>query len=281
MNPATNTSASPVRPRLRDFLELVKFSHTIFALPFALSAMIVAARGLPSPRTIGWILVAMVGARTAAMGWNRIVDRDVDARNPRTQSREIPAGKVSVSQAAALVAVASVLFMFAAFQLSALAGWLSIPTLALLFFYSWCKRFTSLSHFVLGLCLGIAPAGAYVAVRGYTSVFQIEAAPIALCVAVMLWVAGFDVIYATMDADFDREAGLHSLVQKLGIGRRTGILTFAARPLCSAAVGLRRAGEFGRGLRDWRGRDRRVFDLRALAGFRARLEARQRGVLHR
>ena len=225
MNKATSNptspapASSPPRPRLRDLLELVKFSHTVFALPFALGAMLVAARGLPEPRVLGWILVAMIGARTAAMGFNRIVDRDIDARNPRTQGREIPAGKVSVAQAAILVVLASVAFIGAAWQLGALAGWLSIPTLGLLLGYSWCKRFTSLSHFVLGLCLGIAPAGAWVAVRGYTSLWQMEAAPVALCLAVMLWVAGFDVIYATMDAEFDQEAGLHSLVRKLGIPR--------------------------------------------------------------
>jgi 4-hydroxybenzoate polyprenyltransferase len=228
--PAPSTSASVSRPRLRDILELVKFSHTIFALPFALAAMIVAARGWPQWETFGWILVAMVGARTAAMGWNRIVDRDVDAANPRTQNREIPAGKVSVAQAAVLVAAAGAAFVFAAWQLNPLAGWLSVPTLAFLFFYSWCKRFTSLSHFVLGLCLGIAPAGAWVAVRDYASIFQMEAAPIVLCAAVTLWVAGFDVIYATMDADFDREHGLHSLVQKLGVARALG----AARSLHAA-----------------------------------------------
>ena len=215
---ATPTS-SPARPRLRDLLELVKFSHTVFALPFALGAMLVAARGLPETRVLGWILVAMIGARTAAMGFNRIVDRDIDARNPRTQNREIPAGKVSVTQATVLVVLAAVAFIGAAWQLGALAGWLSLPTLGLLLGYSWCKRFTSLSHFVLGLCLGIAPAGAWVAVRGYTSLWQMEAAPIALCGAVMLWVAGFDVIYATMDADFDQQAGLHSLVRKLGVAR--------------------------------------------------------------
>ncbi len=212
-------SSTPTSPRLRDFLELVKFSHTVFALPFALAAMIVAAHGLPSMRIFGWILLAMVGARTAAMGFNRIVDRDVDALNPRTQSREIPAGKVSVAQAASLVVLASGAFVFASFELGSLAGWLSLPTLGVLLGYSWCKRFTSLSHFVLGLCLGIAPAGAWVAVRGYTSIWQMEAAPIALCLAVMLWVAGFDVIYATMDDEFDKGAGLHSMVQKLGMAR--------------------------------------------------------------
>lgn len=207
------------RPRLRDYLELVKFSHTVFALPFALASMIVAAQkqsgsGLPPLRVVAWILVAMVGARTAAMGFNRIVDRDIDAANPRTSAREIPSGKVSIQQAAMLVALSAALFVFAAYQLNALAFALSIPTLCVLFFYSFCKRFTSFSHVVLGICLGIAPAGAWVAVRA-----QLELAPIVLALAVLFWVAGFDVIYATMDDEFDKNAGLHSLVQKLGIQR--------------------------------------------------------------
>ena len=205
------------RASLRDYLELVKFSHTVFALPFALASMLVAAHGLPHAAVVGWILVAMVGARTAAMGFNRIVDRHIDAVNPRTASREIPTGKVSVAQAALLVVFSAALFAFAAWQLNTLAFALAGPTLAVLFFYSYCKRFTSLAHFVLGFCLGIAPAGAWVAVRG-----ALEAAPVALALAVMFWVAGFDVIYATMDDEFDRAAGIHSLVQRLGIAGALG-----------------------------------------------------------
>lgn len=203
---------SSTRPNFRDYLELVKFSHTIFALPFALGAMLIAASGLPHWNIVGWILLAMVGARTAAMGFNRIVDRHIDAQNPRTANREIPAGKVKVWQAALLVIISSALFIFAAWNLNLLAFWLSFPTLALLLGYSYCKRFTSLAHFVLGLCLGIAPMGAWIAVRG-----KFELAPIALTLAVMFWVAGFDVIYATMDDAFDRDNGIHSLVQKWGI----------------------------------------------------------------
>ena len=211
MNPQTS------RTSLRDFLELVKFSHTIFALPFALAAMLVAQNGFPAWRIFGWILVAMIGARTAAMGFNRIVDREIDARNPRTRNREIPRGKVSVLQASALVVVSAWLFVFAAWQLNFLALILSLPTLGALFFYSYCKRFTHWAHFVLGLCLGIAPAGAWVAVTG-----KLEMAPCVLAVAVMFWVAGFDVIYATMDDDFDRAEGIHSLVQTLGIPKALG-----------------------------------------------------------
>ena len=208
----SQTSQPKPRATMRDYLELVKFPHTVFALPFALGSMLVAANGLPQARIIGWILLAMVGARTAAMGFNRIVDRHIDAQNPRTKNREIPAGKVSVAQASTLVIVSAALFVFAAYSLNTLAFALSLPTLAVLFFYSFCKRFTSLAHFVLGLCLGIAPAGAWVAVRGV-----LEPAPIVLAAAVMFWVAGFDVIYATLDAEFDRRAGIHSLVQKWGV----------------------------------------------------------------
>ena len=202
----------------RNYLELVKFSHTIFALPFALASMLVAAGGWPEARIFWWIVAAMVTARTAAMGFNRIVDREIDARNPRTQGRELPAGKVSLKGAIGLVLISSLLFFWAAWQINLLAFLLSPLTLATLFFYSFCKRFTSLSHFVLGLCLGIAPVGAWVAVTG-----RIEWAPCFLCAAVIAWVAGFDMIYATMDAEFDRAAGLHSMVTQLGVGRALGL----------------------------------------------------------
>ncbi|HVF84913.1 MAG TPA: UbiA-like polyprenyltransferase, partial [Abditibacteriaceae bacterium] len=156
--PSVSSHQSP-KSRLRDLLKLVKFSHTIFALPFALASMLVAQNGFPAWRVFGWILVAMIGARTAAMGFNRIVDRDIDARNPRTRNREIPAGKVSVGQASALVGFSALLFMVAAWQLNTLALLLAPVTLCALFFYSYCKRFTHWAHLVLGLCLGIAPVG--------------------------------------------------------------------------------------------------------------------------
>jgi 4-hydroxybenzoate polyprenyltransferase len=195
-----------------DYLELVKFSHTIFALPFALASMLIAQGGWPNRETIAWIIIAMVSARTAAMAFNRIVDRHLDAQNPRTQNREIPAGKVSVVEAAALVNIASWVFIFAAWRLGNLTFWLSFPALFVLFFYSYCKRFTSLAHLVLGLCLGIAPVGAWLAVRQ-----KFELPPLVLAAAIMFWVAGFDIIYATMDAEFDRKMGLHSMVQRFGI----------------------------------------------------------------
>lgn len=198
--------------KLGDYLELVKFSHTIFALPFALASMLIAKGGWPDKWTIIWILVAMVSARTAAMGFNRIVDRHIDAENPRTKNREIPAGKVSVAEAAVLVNFSSLIFLFAAFRLGTLTFWLAFPALFMLFFYSYCKRFTSLAHLVLGFCLGIAPVGAWLAVTQ-----KFAPAPLVLAAAIMFWVAGFDIIYATMDAEFDRKMGLHSMVQKFGI----------------------------------------------------------------
>ena len=202
--------------RLGDYLELVKFSHTIFALPFALASMLIAARDLPGhlpeKRIFFWIIVAMVTARTAAMSFNRIVDREIDAQNPRTQGREIPSGKVSVGEAAALFNFAALGFVLSAWMINPLAFWLSFPALFVLCFYSYSKRFTSLAHFVLGFCLGIAPVGAWIAVRG-----KIELVPIVLGAAIMFWVAGFDIIYATLDAEFDRKMGLHSMVQRFGI----------------------------------------------------------------
>ncbi len=215
----TTSTTEPFNPltTFKNYLELVKFSHTIFALPFALASMIVAANGFPPLRIFGWILLAMVGARTAAMGFNRIVDRDIDALNPRTRLRELPSGKVSLSGAWLLVVASSLLFCFAAWQINVLALILSPLTLAVLFFYSFCKRFTSYSHFVLGLCLGIAPVGAWVATRG-----QIGIPSGALCAAVLFWVAGFDIIYATMDVEFDKQNGLNSMVRKLGIARALG-----------------------------------------------------------
>lgn len=202
---------------VKNYLELVKFSHTVFALPFALASMLVAANGFPPMRIFGWILAAMIGARSAAMGFNRIVDRHIDAQNPRTQGRELPSGKVSLGGAVGLVVLASALFFFAAYQLNSLALWLSPLTLLTLFGYSFCKRFTSLSHFVLGLCLGIAPVGAHVAVTG-----RIDFASCVLAAAILVWTAGFDIIYATMDIEFDEGAGLHSMVRKLGVARALG-----------------------------------------------------------
>ena len=197
--------------RIGIVLEMIKFEHTVFALPFALISMLVAAKGLPAWSVIGWILAAMVGARTAAMGFNRIVDARLDAANPRTRCRAIPTGQVSIAAASALVVAAGALLVAAAYMLNPLAFALSPVALVVVLSYSYSKRFTSLSHLWLGLCLGIAPVGAWIAVRG-----RIELASIVLSAAVMLWTAGFDIIYSLQDVEFDRRMGLFSLPARLG-----------------------------------------------------------------
>ncbi|MGB9619713.1 MAG: UbiA-like polyprenyltransferase, partial [Armatimonadota bacterium] len=192
-------------------LEMIKFEHTVFALPFALASALVAAGGLPDWRTLGWILVAMVGARSAAMAFNRIADARLDALNPRTADRAIPRGLVSISSAWAIVIISTAMLVWAAYMLNPLAFALSPVALTAVMTYSYSKRFTSLSHLWLGLCLGIAPTGAWIAVRG-----AIEPQPLVLSAAVMLWTAGFDVIYSLQDLDFDRRIGLASLPARIG-----------------------------------------------------------------
>lgn len=199
--------------RAAALLEMIKFSHTVFALPFALTGMVLAARGLPSPAVVLGILVAMVGARTAAMAWNRIADAEIDGRNPRTAGRHLPAGLVHPLEAWALTAGGTVLLLAAARFLNPLCLRLSPLPLAVIFLYPYTKRFTSLCHFVLGLALAAAPLGAWVAVTGSWSW-----RPVPLAAAVLVWTAGFDVLYALQDFEFDRAAGLHSLPRRLGIG---------------------------------------------------------------
>ena len=201
----------PAAGLVGETLGLVRFSHTLFALPFALVGMLLAARGLPEGRVIFWILLAMVGARTAAMAFNRLADRHFDAANPRTAARALPAGRLRPGHAWALFAAAALLLVLAAWRLNPLALTLSPLALAILCGYSLTKRFTSWSHLVLGLSLAGAPLGAWIAVRG-----GIEAEAFLLGGAVLFWTAGFDVIYALQDLDFDRAAGLHSLPARLG-----------------------------------------------------------------
>ncbi len=215
--------------KLGIILEMIKFEHTVFALPFALISMLVAGRGLPEWRTIGWILVAMVGARSAAMAFNRIADAKIDAANPRTASRAIPTGIVSIGAAWVFTICAAGLLVWAAWMLNALAFALSPAALAAVMLYSYSKRFTSLSHLWLGLCLGIAPVGAWIAVTG-----QIGFPSMVLSAAVMLWTAGFDIIYSLQDLDFDREAGLFSLPARLGPARAL----LVSRMLHVAMIGL-------------------------------------------
>ena len=202
--------AGVLRP-LRTTLEMIKFSHTLFALPFALLAAFLAAGGWPRPATLVKILAAMVGARSAAMAYNRLADRRLDAANPRTASRALPAGALSVGFVRAFLAGSIILFVAAAASLNRLTLLLSPVALGLLFAYSYTKRFTALSHLVLGLCLGIAPVGAWIAVRG-----DLALLPVLLGLAVLFWTAGFDVIYALQDESHDRAAGLHSIPARLG-----------------------------------------------------------------
>jgi 4-hydroxybenzoate polyprenyltransferase len=209
------TDASPISrgwERLRVILEMIKFEHTVFALPFALMAAAVAAGGIPQARVLLWILVAMVGARSSAMAFNRLVDVEFDRRNPRTATRALAAGSLSAGQVWIFVLVSTALFLVASWQLNPLALALSPVALAVIWGYSYTKRFTSFCHVVLGLAIGIAPPGAWIAVRG-----QLDWAAVLLSAAVMLWVGGFDVIYACQDADFDRQEGLRSLPARLGI----------------------------------------------------------------
>ena len=200
-------------------LEAIKFQHSIFALPFALTGALLALRGakLESGEIawkLGWIIVAMVAARSAAMAFNRLVDAPIDARNPRTSGRALPAGTLSKRFAAAFVALSSAAFVLAAAQLNPLCLKLSPLALAIALGYSFTKRFTALSHLVLGTVLGIAPAAAWIAIRG-----TIDPPILLLSAAVTLWTAGFDIIYSCQDVEFDRSAGLRSLPVRLGIAR--------------------------------------------------------------
>lgn len=196
------------------YLSLVKFEHTIFAMPFALISLLVASNGRPGWSTLLWVVVAMVGARSAAMGFNRLVDRHIDAANPRTADREIPAGKVSVAGATVFVVISAAVLVLAAWMLNPLCFLLSPVALLVVLGYSYMKRVSALAHVVLGLGLGIAPVGAWLAVTGEFAAF-----PLLLCAGVLFWVAGFDTIYACQDAEFDRGAGLHSLASRLGVDR--------------------------------------------------------------
>lgn len=192
-------------------LEMIKFEHTVFALPFALMGAFLSARGVPDLATFAWIILAMVGARTCAMGFNRIVDREYDRLNPRTASRALPARTVKLSEAWTMVILAAALFFFACYNLNRLTLILSPFALGLTLFYSLTKRFTWLCHVVLGLALAFSPLGGWVAVSG-----SLQEYPYVLSMAVIFWVAGFDTVYACLDADFDAKIGLFSLPAHFG-----------------------------------------------------------------
>jgi 4-hydroxybenzoate polyprenyltransferase len=215
--------------KTRTTLEMIKWEHSIFALPFALTATLLAANGLPSLRTIVWILVAMVAARSAAMAFNRWADADLDAANPRTRGRAIPAGLLSRQFVLGFTILAALIFVLASAQLNRLTLYLSPLVLAVLLGYSYLKRVTRWSHLGLGLALGLAPTAAWIAVRG-----SLDPRILVLTAAVTLWAGGFDVLYACQDCDHDRAAGLHSLPQAVGIPAAF----WAARAMHLAMLGL-------------------------------------------
>jgi 4-hydroxybenzoate polyprenyltransferase len=215
MSPETHRKPN----RIRTLLEMIKFEHSVFALPFALTGALLAARygeGLawPSWRQIAWIIVAMVGARSAAMTVNRIVDVRYDRANPRTSNRALATGVLSIHFAWAFAFVSAAILVIAAWRLNRLALELSPVALAVLFLYSYTKRFTMWSHLVLGFCLGMSPAAAWIAVAG-----TLDWRMLILCAAVTLWVGGFDVLYACQDLEFDRRAGLYSVPKRFGVAR--------------------------------------------------------------
>ena len=206
---------STVIKNTRLTLEMIKIEHTLFALPFAFLGALLAANGLPALRQILWIIVAMVGARSAAMAFNRIADRNIDARNPRTATRAIPAGLLSVGFVWAFTILAAAVFLLAAAMLNRLTLLLAPVALASVLLYSFTKRWTQFSHIVLGWCLSIAPTGAWIAVRGEIG----SPVPLLLSLVVLLWTAGFDILYACQDYDFDRREGLRSIPARVGIAR--------------------------------------------------------------
>jgi 4-hydroxybenzoate polyprenyltransferase len=203
---------SSVAGKIILYLRMIKFPHSIFALPFAFTGAVIAAEGIPSIREIVWITIAMVGARSGAMGLNRVIDRKIDRENPRTKNRELPKGEIRLSEAILFTGVSIAIFIFAAYMLNPLCLKLSPIALAVLFIYSYTKRFTWTTHFVLGLALSAAPLGAWIAVRG---TFDTEIIPMGI--AVIFWLAGFDTLYALQDIEFDKSHGLYSIPKRFGI----------------------------------------------------------------
>jgi 4-hydroxybenzoate polyprenyltransferase len=198
--------------KIKTFSNLVVLPHSVFALPFALASLLTATHGKPSLHVLVWVVVCMILARTTAMAYNRLVDADIDAKNPRTQNRDIPAGRIKPWQVRLIVWVCALSFVLASAQLNLLAAKLSIPALVIVLFYSHTKRFTWASHLFLGLALGVAPVGAWIAATG---AFALE--PFWLMAAVICFLAGFDILYATQDEAFDKKEGLQSWVVKWGI----------------------------------------------------------------
>lgn len=227
-------------------LEMIRFEHSVFALPFALTGAALAWRAVGYPMEglagkIGWIVAAMVGARSAAMAFNRVLDARIDARNPRTSGRHIPAGLLSVRFAWAFIAASAGLMVLAAAMLNPLCLKLSPVALAVVLFYSWTKRFTAFSHLVLGFALGIAPAAAWIAVSG-----SLDPKILWLTAAVTLWTAGFDIIYSCQDYEFDRGAGLYSIPAKLGIVKALMVARVFHVSMVACLVALAMSFEAGR-----------------------------------
>ena len=216
--------------KLHVILEMIKIQHTVFALPFAFMGALLAARGLPTAGQVFFILLAMVGARSAAMAFNRLADVEVDAQNPRTASRALPRGLVSKGFTLGFIVASSLLFFFAAAQLNPLSLALSPFALAVVLGYSYAKRFTWASHMILGAALGIAPVAGWIAVRG-----DVGAIPLVLGLSVLCWVAGFDILYSLQDEEFDRKTGLHSLPVRLG---RARAMALARRLHLTASLGF-------------------------------------------
>ncbi len=219
---------------LKITLEMIKIEHTLFALPFAFLGAVLAANGLPAFRQIFWIVVAMVGARSAAMAFNRLVDRDYDAANPRTAMRALPAGLLSAKFVALFTLASALLFFFAALMLNRLTLLLAPVALGSVLLYSYTKRFTALAHLMLGWCLAIAPTGAWIAVRGAID----SPVPLLLSLSVMLWTAGFDVIYACQDYAFDVSTGLRSVPQRFGIANALWIARLLHAGMFAALVAV-------------------------------------------
>lgn len=225
--------------RIKIILEMIKFPHTVFALPFAFTGAVLAANGAPSWDKVLWITLAMVGARSGAMGMNRLIDAEIDARNPRTSDRAIPAGLLTKAQVGLFSAASFALLVLSAYMLNPLCFKLSPVAIAVVTFYSLTKRFTSAAHFVLGVSLGLAPIGAWAAIRG-----TIDLPAVALGAGVLFWVAGFDILYALQDMEFDRKEGLHSIPSRLGLigslwtARLLHILAAAALAYIALPLGL-------------------------------------------
>jgi len=221
--------------KLKIFFKMIKFEHTLFALPFAYLGAFLAAKGVPAGLKLFWITLAMIGARTAAMSLNRLIDRHIDARNPRTAQRALPAGQLRVNEVYLYIVLSFLLLGYSAYQLNILALWLMPIAVFFLVLYSYTKRFTWTCHIILGISLGLAPAGAWIGVTGHWAL-----APILLGLGVMTWVAGFDVVYACQDVEFDRQEGLHSIPAIFGLQRGLEIssVLHILAPIFFIAVGV-------------------------------------------